>query len=75
MLHRTIALDVPQPLRAVWAATRPLLFRAFARAALRLDALWIEGVLRGRKTHGPRSLAPWQLPPNAATPTFRPASV
>ncbi|MFD4867832.1 SRPBCC family protein [Streptomyces sp. NPDC058412] len=37
MLHWTIALDVRQPLRAVWRAASPLLDRAFRRAAHRLD--------------------------------------
>ncbi|MFI0968003.1 SRPBCC family protein [Streptomyces sp. NPDC021080] len=37
ILHWTIALDVGQPLRAVWRGSRPLLVRAFRRAARRLD--------------------------------------
>ncbi|MFJ6215952.1 SRPBCC family protein [Streptomyces sp. NPDC092296] len=37
-LQWTVALDARQPLRAGWGATRPLLARAFRRAARRLDA-------------------------------------
>ncbi|MEV6734171.1 MULTISPECIES: SRPBCC family protein [unclassified Streptomyces] len=38
MLHWTIALDVWQPVRAVWRAADPLPDRAFRRAARRLEA-------------------------------------